>query len=159
MRIRLLAFIASMIISSCNTEDTCDVPCVFGTCINNSCNCSFGYEGDSCSVRTVDKYIGSWNGVDSCDTNNWGYTATIAASSVLLNQIIISNFGRFGTTFTVVADVTGFTFTIPDQEVQGIKLSGSGAIDTVIQQISVTYSATDAFGSMDHCSGVWTKEE
>src|SRR4029077_3738084 len=97
-----------------------------GSCVNNSCNCNLGYEGDSCTVLTTSKFIGSWNALDSCETNNYGYIATIAASSSILNNIIITNFGEYGTSFTVHADVSGMTFTIPEQNVEGITLSGNG---------------------------------
>ena len=151
-----LGLIALM--SACKTKDSCNVPCFNGACINNSCNCNLGYEGDSCTVLTTNKFIGSWSAVDSCEPKNYEYTATIAASSSIVNQIIITNFGEFGTSFTVTADVSGMTFTVPEQNVEGITLSGNGIIDTVTKKITVSFGARDANNQTDACTGVWTKE-
>jgi len=155
------AGIAALLLSfnACNNKDECNIPCYNGACVNNSCNCSLGYEGDSCTVPSVDKFIGNWDGIDSCETDNYIYTATIAGSSSVTNQLIITNFGRFGTSFTVTADISGFSFTVPLQNVQGLSLSGSGVIDTVIKQITVIYEATDVFGNTDHCGGTWQKQQ
>lgn len=145
-------------------EDTpaCDVTCVFGDCAGNDCNCFNGYEGDSCSVLTTQKFIGKWSAVDSCETNVYVYDATISASSTLLNKIQINNFGRWGTDFTITADISGTDFTIPAQTIQGITISGSGAIvviDSNTATITVDYTAKDEFQATDQCSGVWNLSE
>ena len=146
-------------VSSCNTKDPCNIPCHNGTCVNSSCTCDLGFEGDSCSVLSTYKFIGSWDALDSCETNNYAYTATIAGSSSIVNQIIITNFGRYGTSFTVKAEVSGMTFTVPEQHVEGITLSGNGVIDTVTNKITVSFSVRDEFFQTDACTGVWTKVE
>jgi hypothetical protein len=116
-----------------------------------------GYEGDSCTIRTVEKFIGSWNATDSCQINNYTYTATIAASSSTVNQIIITNFGEYGTSFFVKADISDMTFTVPQQIVEGITLSGSGVINTSTNTIVVTFNAEDELHNTDACTGIWTK--
>lgn len=151
-----LSLIAMM--SACKTKDSCNIPCFNGSCVDNSCNCDLGYEGDSCNVLSTSKFIGNWDAVDSCETNNYGYTATIAASSAIVNQIIITNFGEYGTGFTVKADVSGMTFTVPEQNVEGITLSGNGVIDTVTKKITVSFGVRDEFNQTDACTGMWTKE-
>lgn len=152
----VIALLAVM--SGCKPKDDCNIPCHNGTCLNNSCNCNLGFEGDSCSVLTTHKFIGNWNALDSCETNTYGYTATIAASSSIANQLIITNFGKFGSSFTVKADLSGMTFTVPEQNVEGITLSGSGVIDTVTKKITVSFGVKDEFNQTDACTGVWTKE-
>ena len=155
----LVAF-AVFSVNSCKTDETCTTPCVFGTCVNNECNCNAGYEGDSCSELTTQKYIANWNASDTCDTNIYNYVATISSSSTIANQFQITNFGRFGSAFVVTANVSGTSFTIPSQNVEGITLSGSGTIDVIDSDdatIFISYFAEDEFHNTDHCSGVWTK--
>lgn len=150
----LLSFVLS-----CNNKNTdCTIPCYYGACVNNSCNCNVGYEGDSCTIRTADRFIGDWNAFDSCQTKNFNYVATIAASSSVVNEILITNFGEFGTSFVAVGNVSGFEITIPNQVVQGITLNGAGTIDTTIHQIAITFNVTDAFQNQDACSGIWKKK-
>jgi len=144
---------------SCKGGEDCNVPCYFGACSNNSCNCNPGYEGDSCTILTTEKFIGSWLATDSCVIDNFGYTATIAASSTIANTLQITNLGEFGTNFIVEANVSGFTFTIPTQTVEGITLSGSGVVDTVAKTIVVSYDAKETgTGKTDACSGLWFKQ-
>ncbi len=146
--------------NSCNNKSSdCNVPCYFGSCVNNACNCSNGYEGDSCSVRTVDKFIGDWDAYDSCMAKDFSYVATIAGSSSVTNQILITNFGEFGTSFVVYANISGFNFTIPNQAVQGVTVNGAGVIDTITKQIAVTFSVVDEFHNSDSCSGIWKKKQ
>jgi len=149
-----------VMVSACKPKDSCNIPCINGVCVNNSCNCNSGFEGDSCTIRTTDKFIGSWDATDSCETGNYGYTVTIVASSSIPNQLIISNFGRYGTTATVTASISGFTFMVLSQNVQNnsITLSGSGTIDTTTNTITVSYTAEEVVShATDACSGVWAK--
>src|SRR5437868_14191342 len=55
-----------MLMHGCAQKDSCNIPCFNGACVNNSCNCNTGYEGDSCTIRTTEKFIGEYNAVDSC---------------------------------------------------------------------------------------------
>jgi len=155
--VHLMCACLLVILSACGHKDSCNIPCFNGTCVNNSCNCNLGFEGDSCTTLTTAKFIGSWNAFDSCQTKNYGYTATIAASSSIVNEIIITNFGEYGTSFIVKADVSGMTFTVPQQIVEGITLSGSGVIDTVTKTIAVSFNAEDELHNTDACAGVWNK--
>jgi len=158
----LLVFVALSIISvnSCNTKEECSITCIFGTCVNNVCNCNAGYEGDSCTELTTQKYVANWNANDTCSANIWNYVATIASSSVIANQFIITNFGRFGSSFSIYANVSGTSFTIPTQNEMGLTISGSGTIEVIDSDdavLYIDYFAKDEFNQTDHCSGVWTK--
>lgn len=160
----MLLLTAGMVINmhGCEDQVECNIPCIYGTCNGSNCVCNTGYDGDSCSELTTQKFIGEWDAVDSCQTNIYTYSATIAASASVLNQIKITNLGRFGSSFTVTADVLRTTITIPDQHVQGIKLSGSGSIEVVDSNrsiIYITYFAEDEFHNSDQCSGVWVKAD
>jgi hypothetical protein len=146
------------ILNSCGKKDTCNVPCYSGTCVDNSCNCTTGYEGDSCTIQSTQKFIGSYTATDSCGNNEYGYTVTIAASSTITNQLIITNFGEYGTAFVVNADISGFNLTVPSQIVEGITLTGNGTLDTVVKKITVSYNAVDEFNQTIACTGVWLKQ-
>ncbi|MEO5674695.1 MAG: hypothetical protein ABIQ74_08610 [Chitinophagales bacterium] len=146
-----------ILIFSCKQKDSCNIPCFNGVCIDNSCNCTSGYEGDSCTILTTEKFIGDWSANDACDTINYKYTATIAASTSLPNELMITNFGEFGTTFVIKAQISGFTFTVPEQLVQGITLSGNGTVDTTAKIIVVSYTAMDELNNISVCTGSWIK--
>jgi hypothetical protein len=106
---------------------------------------------------TTAKFVGSWNAVDSCETNTYGYTITIAASSSVVNQLLITNFGEYGTSFVVKADISGMSFTVPLQLVEGITISGSGEIDAFQNTMTVNYTAENQAHQTDACSGTWIK--
>jgi hypothetical protein len=145
-----------VLIESCkDTSVDCTIPCYYGACVNNACNCNTGFEGDSCTVRTVDRFIGDWDAYDSCQALNYSYTATISASSSVVNQILITNLGQYGTSFVVAGNVSGFDITIPNQVILGIEINGGGAIDTTIHQIKISYTVKDEFQNTDNCSGIW----
>ncbi len=151
----------AMLLHGCAQKDSCNIPCFNGACVNNSCNCNTGYEGDSCTIRTTEKFIGEYNAVDSCQSNTYGYIVTVAASTAVPNELIITNFGEYGSTATVVATISGFSFTVPSQSIvsNSITISGSGTIDTVAKKIFVSYIAEDVLSHItDGCSGVWTKQ-
>ncbi len=154
----LSTFVIIFLFSRCAHKDSCNIPCFNGACINNSCSCNTGYEGDSCTVATTEKFIGSYSATDLCDSNVYGYTVTIAAATSIPNQIIITNFGEFGSTFFITASISGFTFTVASQTLEGITLSGSGTIDTVAKTITASYTAMDELNQMTSCTGTWLRQ-
>lgn len=149
-----------LLFSFCTDSDPCQVPCLFGDCQNERCNCLVGYEGDSCHIKTIDRYVGTWTALDTCQTNLWGYTAYFRAKS--LTQLGIENFGGFGTSFVALGQVAGDTLTILAQTVQGISLSGTGRVtekDSVARKMAVYFTLSDEWGNTDTCRCLWQRQQ
>ena len=56
---------------SCSKENTAscdDVICEGNTtCVNGTCVCEEGYEGEDCDTYSRDKFIANWSGSDTCE--------------------------------------------------------------------------------------------
>lgn len=68
MKVINLLFIVSLgLLISCNKDSDEDEPicdltnCVEGVCVNNSCDCTIGYEGSNCDTLQSNKFLGAWN--------------------------------------------------------------------------------------------------
>lgn len=64
-----LSLILTAFIFSCKKDtNTCDDIICEGnsTCVNGTCACEEGYEGDDCETYSRDKFIANWSGSDTC---------------------------------------------------------------------------------------------
>ncbi len=154
----VIAVATVMFINACTSDPCKDVVCNNGgNCVSGTCVCATGYEGTDCSVKSADRYVGSWNGTDVC-TMNYGYTATIAESSTEADKILITNFGGFGSSVVVAATVSGTAFSIASQTFGTVTIAGSGTISSDGLTISVMYTANDTSGGNTSCNGTWIKQ-
>jgi hypothetical protein len=112
----------------CSNGGTCDA--------NGACVCPAGFEGTTCATLSRDKFIGVFNGTETC---------TIGTDAYAINQ----------STVTALASANGNAFTIPSQTVAaGVTGSGSGTISG--NNITVTYTITD--GTLTNtCTFIGTK--
>jgi hypothetical protein len=56
-----IVLILLLAVSCKKDEDKCaDVNCNFGTCVEGTCQCDEGYEGDDCSIASNEKFLGDW---------------------------------------------------------------------------------------------------
>lgn len=150
---------------SCTIEDECitnDVNCLNGgVCESGLCECTAGYEGDSCQTLVRTKFIGSWGVSDDCSQSGTAtYTVGVAASPTAVDQVLISNFwGVFVN--DVVATVSGEELTIAIQEPDGddFFVSGSGTLSGTT--MTITYNIEDRTGTptvTDVCTNsTWVK--
>jgi hypothetical protein len=154
-----IAFSTVMFFNACD-EDACkDVVCQNGgTCVDGTCICAEGYEGTNCETRTADKYAGTWSVVDVCTSDTYPYTADIAVSSTEAAKILISNFGGFGSSVVVSANVNGNSVAIPSQSFGAVSISGNGTLSSNGLTINVSYTANDVYGGADVCTGTWDKQ-
>ncbi|MBL6876455.1 MAG: hypothetical protein ISR01_06650 [Chitinophagales bacterium] len=53
-------FFMILLALSCNKDKCADLNCNFGTCVEGSCECDEGFEGDDCSVASNEKFLGDW---------------------------------------------------------------------------------------------------
>ncbi|MCS6991650.1 MAG: hypothetical protein NZL95_07290 [Chitinophagales bacterium] len=148
----------AVLLVGCSQKKPCSVPCVFGTCEQVYCICLTGYEGDSCHIRTVDRYLGQWKALDSCETTVWGYSLQI--NSKTLTQVNMENFGGFGTSFSVTGHVFRDTLSILQQTVQGIRVYGKGTVtksDSLARELFVFFTLADEWGNTDTCRCWWQR--
>lgn len=156
----LFIFCAVAMVAGCKKDDACDsITCLNGgTCDDGTCTCLAGYEGTTCQTLTRDKFIAVYNVIESCSSGNYDYTITIQASSVNADEVILSNFGDFGSGL-IKGTVNGTSLNISNQtiDISGVALtvSGSGSLNNNILTVTYTYSAD---GFSDSCSATCTKQ-
>mgnify|MGYP003342866290 CR=1 FL=1 len=113
--------------------------------------CDTGYEGSNCKTEVRAKYLGNFNGTESCTTG----TSTIAVNVITVagdvTKVTFFNLygAGFNTTGTVQADGT---ITIATQTFGTGSISGSATINA--GKVKVTYVVT-AGGAADNCT--WTQ--
>lgn len=137
--------------SSCE-EDLCkDVTCANGTPTESNgscaCVCDLGYEGTDCTTLVRTKFIGSFNGNETCTSGSDIYAVTIAAGSAD-GAVTITNIYDQGlvTTGTVNADggITIANQTFGTGTVSG-SITKTGGVITLSFTISVS-------GQSDACT-------
>ncbi|GIV33180.1 MAG: hypothetical protein KatS3mg031_0715 [Chitinophagales bacterium] len=162
----VLAISAIMFFNACE-EDACkDVTCLnAGTCVDGDCICAPGYEGTTCEIKMVDKFVGTYKLNENCPSGSiTDWPTSIDASNTTINKILITGFGGFdcaGTAIVVEATVNGKDITIvANQSFCGGDLvinSGSGSMNATNTAITITYSYTLS-GSSETCTGTYTKQ-
>ncbi len=99
-----------------------------------------------------DKFLGSYNVNENCDTGNWSYAITITASANSDNAIVIGNFGDYNV--NVRATVSGDNVNFNDTQ-GGITFSGSGNISG--NTLTIIYTASAA-GATDNCTATCIRQ-
>jgi hypothetical protein len=151
----------------CQTLDPCiNVVCgEQGICMDGICICDFGYEKDAanlCNIEQRAKFLGGYDVADSCSTSGISsYTTAIAAGTVAINSVEISNFWAHFSN-PVIATVSGNTITIARQQPDGGNyfVEGMGTING--NTLTFTYTITNETNPSniitDTCNNViWTK--
>ncbi len=140
------------------TPDPCkDVVCQNGgTCdANGNCACPAGYEGTTCATLSRDKFIGVFNGSETCTVGTDTYAVTCTANSDNTKFNIQNLYNQ--STILAIASADGNSFTIPSQTVAaGVTGVGSGTISG--NNITITYTLTDNVTSIANtCTYVGAK--
>lgn len=125
----------------------------FGATTLTSCTqeCEIGYEGSNCKTLSRDKFVGTWNGNETCTigTDNYQLSITAAGDDIKLNYSNLYNQG-----FSGQGTMTGkntFSFT---GNSGGTTWSGTGVLADN-GQLTVTYTITA--GTTNSCTFVGTK--
>ncbi len=153
--------------SDCHPDLCIGVVCQY---VNTSCNegvckCNTGYEGDTCGILIRNKFIGTYNAIDSCVTPpNFVVTITAADS---IDQFYINNFYNKGANAKVKAKVTPvinpsstvLTFNVASQAVGNIIVAGlaQGYINTAQTTINLQYQSSIS-SSIDSCRVILIKQ-
>lgn len=107
---------------------------------------------DGTCILAREKFLGTYNVSESCNSGNWSYSITVAASSNGDDDIVISNFGDYDV--NVRATVLSANITFNDTQ-DGITFSGSGNITG--NTLSIIYTASQG-GLTDDCTKTCIKQ-
>ncbi len=146
------------LVTSCNPDPCKDVICNNGgiataSADNNDCTCACpaGYEGEFCDDFVRDKYVGNYNGTETCDSGTYSIAITAAAGSGSDLELTIGNLYDAG--FFTIANVTANgDLEITNQAFGTGTISGSGSINSS-GVISITYTIVTGVGT-DNCAFV-----
>jgi hypothetical protein len=112
-------------------------------------------------------YTGPWS-VEEVITGtnpdpNWMYNATVTASTVDPQKLIINNFGGFANFSGNVTFNKFGVITIPNQQLIGATVDGTivgtGTTSLDGNTLTITYDVTYTAGGSDNCVGTWTKSK
>lgn len=107
---------------------------------------------DGSCILSRDKFIGSYNVNENCDSGNWNYSISVTASTTAEDAIVIGNFGDYAVNLR--ATVSGANITFNDTQ-DGITFSGTGNISG--NTLTIIYSASAA-GQTDNCTKTCIKQ-
>jgi hypothetical protein len=97
-----------------------------------------------------DKFLGAWHVASTgTESNNQFWDMTIVAGSSN-SEIYLDNFDQMGATNHVTATVSGSSFTVPQQTVNGIIYKGNGTYSS--STLTFNYTADDQANPIDTVS-------
>jgi hypothetical protein len=120
----------------CDNGGTCDA--------NGACVCPAGFEGTTCATLSRDKFIGIFNGSETCTIGTDTYAVTTTPNSDKTKFNIQNLYNQ--STITAIANANGNAFTIPSQTVAA-NVVGSGSGTITGNNITITYTVTTGTGA------------
>lgn len=139
-----IAAIATIGMSSCDTDACADVECgTNGTCLEGDCVCDLGYTGEACDEELRAAFTGTTNmsGTVSCDVSGSGNLSDVPvtfANASAINKVTM-NLG--GSTLITCTVTSTNAFTVESQVVSGFTYTGSGTLTG--SNLSVTLTEAD----------------
>jgi len=138
------SIVSTTLYISCEKDQCSALQCQNGgTCVAGLCQCATGYEGTSCEIRSVDRYLGTYYGV----TTDHG-TSTVAGFN-LLDTVVV-----FPGSDLVTVGVTSRAYFV--DTFYGTIKAGQGLYHIVVQPYTATnytkslsidlYDNIDTFG-------------
>ena len=85
----------------CILTDPC-AECNHGTCVDDTCQCDYSWEGQKCDVEKRIKYYGTFN----CVRDTVHFVSTISSSPLGLTVVMVNNFGGFTPSINVPMNMT-----------------------------------------------------
>lgn len=127
-----------------------------------SCNkddetCAVGYEGKNCKTLSRDKFLGSWEGSDLCDGDNYTYVMSIDSSSTNKLNVLINNPGGFGAAITTTGTITSSNVVSLSNVAISNEVSMNGTLTVNGNSLTTSYTATDDSTTIQ-CEGTFTKQ-
>ena len=101
-----VAAIATMGMTSCDTDACADVECGdYGTCLEGDCVCDAGFEGTDCATLSRAEFLASYTVSESCTSGNYTYNVTVSTSATGMDKVVVQNFGDYGVVFASIESV------------------------------------------------------
>lgn len=138
-------------------KDPCkDTLCDNGTCLDEGiCECNAGYEGPTCSVKITEKYLGTFDASETCDSGPTDYIVNITEDNLNDGQLIFDDIYASGRAVNVIA--LDSTLSIPTQPIGNGTIEGDGAISSDLQMITINFSV-ETGPLIDNCSVIFTRQ-
>jgi hypothetical protein len=115
--------------------------------------CDEGYEGDDCKTEIRAKFLGAWQGQETCTVGTDSYTLTITSSGSNILNVVLNNV--YNDAIVATASTDGTTFTVANQNVGGsTTVQGTGTVTG--NSISFQYTLADGANS-NTCTFTGTK--
>lgn len=120
--------------------------------------CPYGYEGADCMTLVASKFYGIYDITDtSSNSGAFTYTMTITGSPSGVYDLVITNFAGVSQTVSVIAQVSGNTFTIRDTTVNNgspVTITHAAGVFSNNGDITFHYTYSDAVSTdMDRAAG------
>ena len=116
--------------------------------------CDAGYEGSDCKTQIRAKFIGQFQGPETCTVGTDNYAITIANSSTDIIKITITNV--YNQTFVATATVDGSTFAVANQTVATcVTVEGTGTLSG--NTLTFTYTIATVGAASNACTFTGTK--
>ena len=129
--------------------------CINGQCSRGQCLCDFGWEGPNCDVAFRQKYIGTWNVMNLCNSGVSNYSLTVSESPSSNTHIYFDNLYNSGN--QVEAEiVTALTFNIISQPFDSTTISGDGTYNEAENMVEINYNVV-GFSPEEDCVAEMTK--
>ena len=156
----LIVFSLAIVTFYTSCTDPCkDVTCLnAGTCVDGTCNCASGYEGDDCGTEVRTKFKGTWTASDACSLSGTGsYSVNVSSGSGIFDVKITNVWNAFvnATNATISGSTISIASQAPDND--GFTVSGTGTINTTGNSIAWQYTVSDGTGATDVCTSTWSK--
>jgi len=171
--------LAIFIFTGCLRNDPCDtIDCSLNgtpTKIENgkicTCNCFNGFEGFNCSELEAEKFVGRWQALDQCTSENITYEVIITLDKNKQTRVHMSSFRSLGNDESWKATISDNTITMNDIFTYSSPLdssffagytNGIGTMSADRKTINWEYLLTTVNyvgEDVDSCTGVWTKVE
>jgi hypothetical protein len=117
----------------------------FSSCSKDDKVCNVGYEGTDCKTLSRTKFVGTWQGSESCTVGTDNYTIQLSAGSgseitLIYTNVYNQNFTASGT----MTGTNGFSFSGNGIGTGGgsVTFSGTGALDSSTGVLTVNYTIT-----------------
>lgn len=121
---------------------------LFSLCFILLAGCSD--DDDTTGGCAVADFLGVWNMNEQCGSNDFQYPLTVTETT---SGIRLTNLGGLGSNSVVNASVSGSSFTIAPQLVQGATFSGNGSLNAGCAQLTISWQG----GPNGSCAGTGTK--
>jgi hypothetical protein len=131
------------------------VVCLRGECVDGTCLCPSGYEGESCEHEANLKFAGSFTTDETCTAGDDSYTLNFFAEEGNPSGLRINGlWDRRNDTLAATVQDNGIGFNIARQSYAGYEIEGEGSLTASLVAGNISYRvyAVGATSAFDECT-------